>query len=47
MTWFGALLRGLARYGIPLSDEVPRYGDGVYRPAQRFSRGWMILEESD
>ncbi|MDR2402921.1 MAG: hypothetical protein LBD78_02715 [Spirochaetaceae bacterium] len=45
-TWFSALLQGLALYGIPLTDELPHYGDGAYRRAQRFSRGWMILEES-
>jgi hypothetical protein len=45
MAWLGALLKGLALYGIPLTDEVPRYEAGTYRRAQRFSRGWMILEE--
>ncbi|MDR3146092.1 MAG: hypothetical protein LBU21_07430, partial [Treponema sp.] len=45
-TWLGALLRGLALYGIPLTDELPRREEGVYRGAQRFSRGWMIPEES-
>jgi len=38
-----ALIRGLALYGIPLSDPVPVPCDegGPWREVQRFSRGWI------
>ncbi|MDR2483690.1 MAG: hypothetical protein LBD08_08695 [Treponema sp.] len=37
----GALLEGMARYGVPLTDALPRRAGGVWREAQRFSRGWI------
>ena len=35
------ILRGLARYGIPLSNPLFRAEGGSYIEAQRFSRGWI------
>ena len=43
--WFRDFARGLALYGIPLTDPLPRQEEGVYRQAQRFSRGWMIRQD--
>jgi hypothetical protein len=40
--WFGNLARGLALSGLPLTDPLPRLEVGVYRQAQRFSKGWMV-----
>lgn len=37
----GALLEGMFRYGFPLTDALPRRAGGVWREAQRFSRGWI------
>jgi len=40
--FFRALLRGLALYGIPLTDPMPVPGEvAPWREAQRFSRGWL------
>jgi hypothetical protein len=36
-----AVLQGLTRYGLPLTDAVPS-GD-TFRETQRFSRGWMAV----
>ena len=37
------LMRGLAMFGVPLSDHVPqKTGDGIWKNAQRFSRGWIV-----
>ncbi|AEF81691.1 hypothetical protein [Leadbettera azotonutricia] len=38
------LMRGIALYGLPLSDPLPRRQDNPSKPwqeAQRFSRGWL------
>jgi hypothetical protein len=38
------LMKGLALYGLPLSDPLPRRQDDPSKPwqeAQRFSRGWL------
>ena len=41
--FFRALVRGLALYGIPLTDPMPLPGEeGSWREAQRFSRGWLV-----
>ncbi|GHV75869.1 hypothetical protein AGMMS49942_06900 [Spirochaetia bacterium] len=43
-----AVLRGLARYGLPLTDAVPS-GEGngsPFRETQRFSQGWMRVPNS-
>jgi hypothetical protein len=41
-----AVLEGIARYGLPLSDSMPQRenseGNAAFREVQRFSRGWMI-----
>jgi hypothetical protein len=46
----GRLLRGLERYGLPLTDPCPAPGAeppaGAYREAQRFTRGWMVAPPS-
>ena len=41
------LVRGLALYGLPLSDPLPRRIDqnSPWQEAQRFSRGWLLFEE--
>jgi hypothetical protein len=38
-----ALLQGLALYGLPLTESLPRKDKETasYREAQRFSQGWM------
>jgi hypothetical protein len=43
----GKLLRGLSRYGVPLSDPLPQEkaaGGFPQTEAQRFSSGWMRME---
>jgi hypothetical protein len=37
-----ALIRGLAVYGLPLTDAVPKNDEDTLVEAQRFSRGWMV-----
>jgi hypothetical protein len=37
----GRLLRGIDRYGLPLTGAYPEPEAGAYREAQRFARGWM------
>jgi hypothetical protein len=37
------LLRGLERYGPPLTDPYPALDGDTYRETQRFTRGWMTL----
>jgi hypothetical protein len=37
----GALLEGMARYGFPLTDALPRRREGLWLAAQRFSQGWI------
>jgi hypothetical protein len=39
----GRLLRGIERYGAPLTDAYPAPEGGAYRETQRFVRGWMAL----
>jgi hypothetical protein len=41
------LVQGLALYGLPLSDPLPRRidQDSPWQEAQRFSRGWLLSEE--
>ncbi|MDR2499517.1 MAG: hypothetical protein LBD37_00370 [Treponema sp.] len=41
--WPAKLLRGLAVYGLPLSDPLPRLREGVFVESQRFSKGWIFL----
>jgi hypothetical protein len=37
----GRLLRGIDRYGLPLTGAYPEPEGGAYRETQRFTRGWM------
>jgi hypothetical protein len=37
------LLRGIGRYGLPLTDACPAPDGDAYRETQRFTRGWMGL----
>jgi hypothetical protein len=37
----GRLLRGIDRYGLPLTGAYPEMEAGAYREVQRFVRGWM------
>jgi hypothetical protein len=37
----GRLLRGIDRYGLPLTGAYPEPEAGAYRETQRFARGWM------
>jgi hypothetical protein len=37
----GRLLRGIDRYGLPLTGAYPEPEGGAYREVQRFTRGWI------
>jgi hypothetical protein len=37
-----AVLQGLARYGLPLTDAAPSREGDTFRETQRFSQGWMM-----
>lgn len=39
-----AVLQGLARYGLPLTDAAPKRDGDIFRETQRFSQGWMVKD---
>jgi len=47
--FYRAFMRGLAMYGIPLTDPMPIGGDendpASWREGMRFSRGWLVNPE--